>query len=44
MGHGTAVRRVDHGGAALPNNGEEYSHAQREKKRGKGHGVVITPS
>jgi len=26
------------------NNGEQFSHAQREKKGGKGHGVVITPS
>jgi hypothetical protein len=33
-----------YGVAALPNNGEESSHAQTEKKRGKGHGVVITPS
>ena len=26
------------------NHGEQFSHAQREKKGGKGHGVVITPS
>jgi hypothetical protein len=26
------------------NHGEQFSHAQPEKKGGKGHGVVITPS
>ena len=26
------------------NHGEQFSHTQREKKGGKGHGVVITPS
>ena len=26
------------------NHGEQFSHAQREKKGGKGHGMVITPS
>ena len=30
--YGTAGRRVDHGVAALPNNGEESSHAQMEKE------------
>jgi hypothetical protein len=30
--------------AALPTNNEESSHAQREKKGKKGHGMVITPS
>ena len=30
--------------AAHYNHSEQFSHAQREKKGGKGHGVVITPS
>jgi len=29
--YGTVGRRVDHGVAALPNNGEESSHARMEK-------------
>ena len=28
--------------AALPNYGKEFSHARRERERGKGHGVFVT--
>ena len=46
LGRGrAALQGCCHGGAAaLPTNNEESSHAQREKKGKKGHGMVITPS
>ena len=34
--------RACHDAAALRNHGEESSHSQREKERGKGHGVFLT--
>ena len=41
---GSAARGagIGYDAAALPNYGEEISHARRERERGKGHGVFVT--
>ena len=41
---GSAARgaEISYGAAALPNYGEEFSHARRERERRKGHDVFVT--
>ena len=42
IGSAACGAEIGYGAAALPNYGEEFSQARRERERGKGNGVFIT--